>query len=240
MPGAGVGGAHHAKRLLSRGEIWQGTRQRHTVVGCSAARYGCGICQFTSKRPGNVKHHENRNHQEARAEGLDEEEEEDLLEVAEGGDGGDHVEDSQVVEAEESECEGGEDEEVQGYSDTFDDLPMVKRLQLRINDMWPRRFEMGAVELRLLCDLLDQKSHLLSFAYKEGRMELSSLTPAKCKQCAPRKKLFAMGPPRRSARLVSVEEDGEDDKLQGDGNAGEGHGAGEGPVHELDGQGDGQ
>ena len=71
-------------------------------------------------------------------------------------------------------------------------------------------------------------------------MELSSLTPAKCKQCAPRKKLFAMGPPRRSARLVSVEEDGEDDKLQGDGNAGEGHGAGEGPVHELDGQGDGQ
>ena len=86
-----------------------------------------------------MKRHQEKKHAKNRM-GLNDEEPE---EVDDGGDVGD-------CGASDGECEkAGQDS-----SDSFEDLPEVRRVQLLINEMWPRREVMGAFELRRFISLV--------------------------------------------------------------------------------------
>lgn len=110
------------------------TRHRAEKHGGEVEKYGCGICEYNSTRAGNVKRHQESKHAENRV-GMGEEELDLDLEVDVGLDG--------VVE-EDDDGEGDPCDQ----EDLYEDLPEVRRVQFQINEMWPRRGEMGNYELR--------------------------------------------------------------------------------------------
>ena len=119
-------------------------RHREESHGSEAEKFGCGICQYTSPRAGNVKRHQEKKHAENTVGLNDEEPDVETEEVDDDGDvgeGGDS----------DGECD---DEAGQDSSDSFEDLPEVRRVQLLINEMWPRREVMGAFELRRFISLV--------------------------------------------------------------------------------------
>ena len=86
-----------------------------------------------------MKRHQEKKHAENRM-GLNDEEPEEVDDDGDVGDCG----------ASDGECEkAGQDS-----SDSFEDLPEVRRVQLLINEMWPRREVMGAFELRRFISLM--------------------------------------------------------------------------------------
>lgn len=162
----------HAQRRLYRCPpcsktfvCWRNlVRHREESHRSDAVKLGCGICQYTSPRAGNVKRHQQKKHAENRVGVNDEEPNVDTEEVDDDGDVG-----------EGGASDGENDEAGQDCSDSFEDLPAVRRVQLLINDMWPRREVMGAFELRRLISLVIYVHISITF-YSQSYPELHTFT----------------------------------------------------------------